>query len=47
VDAFIAARGVGLVNFILQDPNPDWRAEIPSFVKANEKHLHVLLKKQA
>ena len=42
VDAFIAARGVGLVNFILQDPNPDWRAKTESFVQTIEKRLRFL-----
>ena len=42
IDAFIAARGVGLVNFVLQDPNPDWRAKAASFVQNVEKRLRRL-----
>jgi Ser/Thr protein kinase RdoA (MazF antagonist) len=43
IDAFIAARGVGLVNFILQDPNPDWQAQVPGFVEKIEGRLRALL----
>jgi Ser/Thr protein kinase RdoA (MazF antagonist) len=43
IDAFIAARGVGLVNFILQDPNPAWRAQTAEFVARIEKRLRQLL----
>jgi hypothetical protein len=38
VDAFIAARAVRLVNFVLQDPNPNWEAEASAFV-AKVEHL--------
>lgn len=43
IDAFIAARGVGLVNFSLQDPDPDWQAQVPGFVERNEGRLRALL----
>lgn len=43
VDAFIAARGIGLVNFVLQDPNPDWQADAGNFIATTEKRLRALL----
>lgn len=43
VEAFIAARAVGLVNFILNDPNPNWRSQIPGFVEKNEARVRKLL----
>jgi Ser/Thr protein kinase RdoA (MazF antagonist) len=42
IDAFIAARGVGLVNFVLQDPDPDWQAKTPAYVQTVEKRLRRL-----
>lgn len=43
IDAFIAARAVGLSNFILQDPNPDWRIQAADFISKNEDLLRMLL----
>ena len=43
IDAFIAARAVGLVNFILQDPSPAWSKEAPEFVEKTEVRLRTLL----
>lgn len=43
IDAFIAARGLGLVNFILNDPNPSWLARAPEFVERIEQRLRRLL----
>jgi Ser/Thr protein kinase RdoA (MazF antagonist) len=43
IDAFIALRGIGLANFILQDPNPDWQAETPAFIAHTEKLVQRLL----
>jgi len=43
IDAFIAARGVGEVNFTLQDPDPDWQAQVPDFVERVEGRLRALL----
>jgi Ser/Thr protein kinase RdoA (MazF antagonist) len=43
IDAFIAARGVGLVNYILQDPDPDWQAQVPDLVERAEGRLRALL----
>jgi len=46
IESFIAARSVGLVNFILNDPNPNWRNQIPEFIKKNEIRLQKLLEKR-
>lgn len=43
IDAFIAARGIGLVNFILNDPNPEWKREAPEFIERVEKRLRELM----
>jgi Ser/Thr protein kinase RdoA (MazF antagonist) len=43
IGAFIAARGVGLVNFLLHDPDPDWQAQVPAFVEGVEGRLRMLL----
>lgn len=32
VNAFIAARGINLANFVVQDPNPDWRKQAETIV---------------
>jgi Ser/Thr protein kinase RdoA (MazF antagonist) len=42
IDSFIAARGIGLANFILNDPNPAWRIQAREFVERIEKRLIVL-----
>lgn len=44
IDSFIAARGIGLANFVLNDPNPAWRIQAKEFVERIEKRLIVLLK---
>jgi Ser/Thr protein kinase RdoA (MazF antagonist) len=44
IDAFIAARGFGLANFILTDHNPSWKWEAPAFLKRVEGRLRHLLK---
>lgn len=43
IEAFIALRGLGLANFILQDPNPEWQAETPAFLARTEALLLRLL----
>ena len=43
IDSFIAARGIGLVNFILNDPNPEWKRQAPEFIEKVEKRLRVLM----
>jgi len=43
IDSFIAARGIGLVNFILNDPNPEWKQKAPEFIETVEKRLRVLM----
>ena len=46
VEAVIVARAVMLVNFVIQDPNPDWRARAGEFVERNTAHLRGLVGKQ-
>jgi Ser/Thr protein kinase RdoA (MazF antagonist) len=43
IDTFIAGRGLTLANFILQDPNPDWRRQAPAFIERTEARLRMLL----
>lgn len=43
IDSFIAARGIGLVNFILNDPNPEWKRHAPEFIERVEKRLRELM----
>jgi len=39
IDTYVMGRGVDLVNFILQDPNPDYRERVPEFVERAEGRL--------
>ena len=39
IDSFIAARGIGLANFILNDPNPAWREQAEEFIERVENRL--------
>jgi Ser/Thr protein kinase RdoA (MazF antagonist) len=43
IDAFIASRGLMLVNYIVQDPNPDYQPMAPEFVERVEGRLRMLL----
>lgn len=43
IDSFIAARGIGLANFILNDPNPAWRIQAAEFFERAEKRITFLL----
>lgn len=43
IDSFIAARGLGLVNFILNDPNPTWNLQAAEFIERIEKRLRRLM----
>jgi len=43
IDAFIAARGLGLANFILNDPNPKWSLQATEFIEHIEKRLLELI----
>jgi Ser/Thr protein kinase RdoA (MazF antagonist) len=43
IDSFIAARGFGLANFILNDPNPNWKSKAGEFIESVEKQLRKLL----
>ena len=42
---FIAARGIGLANFILNDPNPAWSNQAGVFVERVEKRLRGLMER--
>lgn len=42
IDSFIAARGIGLANFILSDPNPSWKVQAQEFIERIEKRLSAL-----
>jgi hypothetical protein len=37
IDLFIAARGLGLANFIINDPNPEWKSRAGEFIEGVEK----------
>lgn len=43
IDSFIAARGLGLANFILNDPNPTWNIQAAEFIERIEKRLRRLM----
>jgi Ser/Thr protein kinase RdoA (MazF antagonist) len=43
IDSFIAARGFGLANFILNDPNPKWKSKAGEFIESVEKQLRRLM----
>jgi len=39
LDVLIAGRGLDLLNYVLQDTDPEWRDQAPSFIARNEKRL--------
>lgn len=43
IDTYMAGRGVMLVNFILQDPNPDYRQIAPEFIERVARRVRDLL----
>jgi Ser/Thr protein kinase RdoA (MazF antagonist) len=43
IDTFIAGRGLDLANFVLRDPNPDWRRAAPAFFERVENRLRAFL----
>lgn len=45
IDSFIAARGLGLANFVLNDPNPAWSEQAGEFIERVEKRLLNLMKR--
>ncbi len=45
IDSFIAARGFGLANFILNDPNPDWKTQAGEFIGRVEKRMRGLMER--
>jgi Ser/Thr protein kinase RdoA (MazF antagonist) len=46
IDSFIAARGLGLVNFVLNDSNLEWRNKAGEYIISVEKRLSRLLEGQ-
>jgi hypothetical protein len=43
IDTYVMGRGVDLVNYILQDANPDYRERVPQFVERAESRLRAWL----
>lgn len=43
IDSFIAARAVGLANFVLNDPNPEWKERAAKFMERTETRLRRLM----
>ena len=43
INAFVAARGVGLANFILNDPSPEWKNQASEFIERVETRLRGLV----
>ena len=43
IDAFIAARGLGLVNFVLNDPSPYWHKQAGEFIERVGNRLRSLM----
>jgi Ser/Thr protein kinase RdoA (MazF antagonist) len=43
IDTYLTGRGLDLVNFILQDTNPDYRERVPEFVERAEGRLRAWL----
>lgn len=43
IDVFIAARALGLANFILNDPNPSWSIQAGEFIQRTESRLRRLI----
>jgi Ser/Thr protein kinase RdoA (MazF antagonist) len=46
IDAFIAGQGLILSNFILEDPNPDWRTQAAEFIGRVEQRLRILIQER-
>jgi len=46
IEAFIAAQGLSLANFVLNDPNPAWRLQAAEFVERIEKRLRKLMNRR-
>jgi hypothetical protein len=42
VDVLIAGRGLDLLNYVLQDKDPEWREQAPAFVSRNVQRLKQL-----
>lgn len=39
----VRGQALGLSNFILNNPNPDWRLQAPEFIARVEKRLRILM----
>jgi len=39
LDVMIAGRGLDLLNYVLQDKDPEWREQVPAFIARNEQRL--------
>jgi Ser/Thr protein kinase RdoA (MazF antagonist) len=46
IDSFIAGRGIGLANFIINDPNLEWRNQAAEFIQKIELDLQRLMSRQ-
>lgn len=42
LDILIAGRGLDLLNYVLQDKDPEWRRQAPAFIARNEQRLRQL-----
>jgi Ser/Thr protein kinase RdoA (MazF antagonist) len=42
VEVFVAGRGLDLLNYVLQDKDPEWRQQAPTFIARNEQRLREL-----
>ena len=43
LDVLIAGRGLDLLNYVLQDKDPEWRSQAPAFINRNEKRMLELI----
>jgi Ser/Thr protein kinase RdoA (MazF antagonist) len=46
IDAFIAARALDMINFVLNDPNPKWASQRVEFAERIERRLRRLISAQ-
>ncbi|HSR35207.1 MAG TPA: phosphotransferase [Anaerolineae bacterium] len=45
IDTLMAGRALNLANFILLDPNPEWRREAPTFIERTEGRLRAWMER--
>jgi Ser/Thr protein kinase RdoA (MazF antagonist) len=43
IEALMAGRALNLANFVLQDPNPEWKRAAPAFLQHTENRLRAYL----